>query len=229
MNKILLVEDDINFGKVLKNYLEINDYIVSWAKDGNEGLSMFSSDKFDLCILDIMLPNKDGFTLGKEIRIMDKEVPMVYLTAKTLKEDQLKAFKTGADDFIVKPFDSELLLYKLEAILKRSESSKSTTKSNDFTIGKYHFNYDSRIIKTLENSRKLSPKEAELLRLLCIHKDEILPRQKALISIWGDDNYFNGRSMDVYVTKLRKYFKEDETIELLNVHGKGFRLIASNS
>ncbi|HNQ12832.1 MAG TPA: response regulator transcription factor [Bacteroidia bacterium] len=225
MNKILLVEDDSNFGKVLKNYLEMNNYTVTWAVDGSEGLMLFSSDKFDLCILDVMMPVKDGFTLGKEIRNIDPDVPIVFLTAKTLKEDQLTAFKSGADDYITKPFDSELLLYKLEAILKRVVVSQTNNSISEFEIGKYVFNFDHRLVSSESKEHKLSPKEAELLKLLCIHKGGLLPRQKALISIWGDDNYFNGRSMDVFITKLRKYFKNDSNIELVNIHGKGYRLI----
>jgi len=223
--KILLTEDDPNFGMVLKNYLELNDFEVTLAKDGNEGYAKFTSGKFDICLLDVMMPHKDGFTLAKEIREKDGSVPILFLTAKSMKEDMLAGFQVGADDYITKPFDSEVLLYKLKAILKRSNERKYDSNKKEFVIGKYIFNYDHRIIKLGDAITKLSPKEADLLRLLCIFMNELLPRQKALKEIWGDDNYFNARSMDVFITKLRKYLKEDTSLDIINIHGKGFRLI----
>jgi two-component system, OmpR family, response regulator len=223
--KILLVEDDPNFGSVLKNYLELNDYEIKLCTDGFAGYDQFVSGKYDICILDVMMPRKDGFTLAKEIREKDKNVPIIFLTAKTMKEDMLSGFQVGADDYITKPFDSEVLLYKLKAILRRSADKSLDSAQKEFEIGKYHFNYDHRTITAGAESHKLSPKEADLLRLLCIYKNELLPRQKALKEIWGDDNYFNARSMDVFITKLRKYLKSDESLDIINIHGKGFRLI----
>ena len=223
--KILLVEDDPNFGSVLKNYLELNEYNVKLCPDGFAGYDQFVSGKFDICILDVMMPRKDGFTLAKEIREKNERIPIIFLTAKTMKEDMLTGFQAGADDYITKPFDSEILLYKLKAILKRSIDKNSDPHQKEFDIGKYHFNYDHRTIKIAGQLTKLSPKEADLLRMLCLHKNELLPRQKALKEIWGDDNYFNARSMDVFITKLRKYLKEDSSIDIINIHGKGFRMI----
>jgi DNA-binding response OmpR family regulator len=224
-SKILLVEDDPNFGSVLKNYLELNEYDVKLCTDGFDGIDKFNSGKYDLCILDVMMPRKDGFTLAKEIREKDKQIPIIFLTAKSMKDDMLSGFQVGADDYITKPFDSEVLLYKLKAILKRSTDKVGDPTQKEFTVGKFHFNYDHRSIKTDSESHKLSPKEADLLRLLCLYKNELLPRQKALKEIWGDDNYFNARSMDVFITKLRKYLKEDASLDIINIHGKGFRLI----
>lgn len=223
--KILLVEDDPNFGSVLKNYLELNDYEVKLATDGFAGYEQFVSGKYDICILDVMMPKKDGFTLAKEIREKDEHVPLIFLTAKTMKDDMLSGFRVGADDYITKPFDSEVLLYKLKAILKRSGDKQNDPTQKEFKVGKYHFNFDHRTIILNGVSQKLSPKEADLLRLLCIYKNELLPRQKALKEIWGDDNYFNARSMDVFITKLRKYLKEDDSLDIINIHGRGFRLI----
>src|SRR4051812_16583134 len=207
--KILLVEDDPNFGSVLKNYLELNDYDVKLATDGFAGFESFQKGSFDLCILDVMMPRKDGFTLASEIRQKDPQVPIIFLTAKTMKEDMVSGFKVGADDYLTKPFDSEVLLFKLKAILRRTADHIHNPTQKEFTIGKYNFNFDHRTIKLDTISQKLSPKETELLRLLCVYKNELLPRQKALKEIWGDDNYFNARSMDVFITKLRKYLKDD--------------------
>ncbi len=223
--KILLVEDDPNFGSVLKNYLELNEYDVKLCPDGNSGYDQFITGKYDICILDVMMPKKDGFTLAKEIRLKDEQIPIIFLTAKTMKEDMLSGFQVGADDYITKPFDSEVLLYKLKAILKRSTDKSLDSTLKEFTIGKYNFHFDHRIISINDVSQKLSPKEAELLRMLCIYKNELLPRQKALKEIWGDDNYFNARSMDVFITKLRKFLKDDNSLDIINIHGRGFRLI----
>ncbi len=225
--KILLVEDDPNFGAVLKNYLELNDYDVKLCPDGFSGYDQFASGKFEICILDVMMPRKDGFTLAKEIRDKDEQIPIIFLTAKTMKDDMLKGFNVGADDYITKPFDSEVLLVKLKAILRRSGDKTSNSLQKEFDLGKYHFNYDHRTISMGTDSQKLSPKEADLLRMLCLHKNELLPRQKALREIWGDDNYFNARSMDVFITKLRKYLKDDPSLDIINIHGKGFLLLES--
>lgn len=228
--RILLVEDDRNFGDVLKSYLEMHDFDVTLATDGELGKAAFDKAEFDLCIFDVMMPKKDGFTLGREVREKDKETPIIFLTAKTLKEDVLEGFKVGADDYITKPFNSEELLYRVQAILKRS--SKDIDPGEDikeFEIGKYHFNYPLRQLVYKNGDErsedKLSPKEAHLLRLFCLHKNDVLQRSVALTKIWGEDNYFTARSMDVFVTKLRKYLSKDDNLEIVNIHGNGFRLI----
>ncbi|MCH3883230.1 MULTISPECIES: response regulator transcription factor [Tenacibaculum] len=228
IKKILLVEDDPNFGTVLKDYLALNDYNVTHAKDGIEGLIMFKNSDYDLCILDVMMPRKDGFSLAKDIRVTNKEVPIIFLTAKTLKEDVLKGYQAGADDYLNKPFDSEVLLHKIKAILQRKENETSTdTEQFEFNIGKFFFNSKLRHLSVGETAepQKLSPKESKLLRMLAIHKNDLMPRELALTKIWRDDNYFTSRSMDVYIAKLRKYLKLDENVEILNIHGEGFRLV----
>ena len=226
--RILLVEDDPNFGVVLKDYLGLNDYHVTHAKDGIEGLIMFKNNSYDLCILDVMMPRKDGFSLAQDIRATDKEVPIIFLTAKTLKEDVLKGYSVGADDYLNKPFDSEVLLYKIKAILQRKDSDTSSDSEQfEFVIGQFFFNSKLRHLSIGENGepQKLSPKESKLLKMLAIHKNDLMPRELALTKIWRDDNYFTSRSMDVYIAKLRKYLKSDENVEILNIHGEGFRLL----
>ncbi|MBI9037483.1 MAG: response regulator transcription factor [Bacteroidales bacterium] len=222
--KVFLVEDDNNFGAVLKSYLEIHRYLVTWIDDGINAISEFNKEKFDICILDVMLPNIDGFEIARQLRSINQEIPLIFLTAKSLKSDILKGFKIGADDYITKPFDSEVLLCRINAILKRNKIPKNQISKDFFRIGKYTFNYILRTIYFNEKKTRISPKEAELLKLLCLHVDEILPREKALKTIWGDDNYFTTRSMDVFITKLRKYFKKDNSIEIINIHGSGYRL-----
>ncbi len=225
--RILLVEDDPNFGTVLKDYLALNDYNVTLAKDGLEGLIMFKNDDYDLCILDVMMPRKDGFTLAKDIRGTNSEVPIIFLTAKTMKEDVLKGYQAGADDYLNKPFDSEVLLYKIKAILQRKESGENVEEETfEFKIGRFDFNSKLRHLSFDNNEpQKLSPKESKLLKMLAIYKNDLMPRELALTKIWRDDNYFTSRSMDVYIAKLRKYLKFDEDVEILNIHGEGFRLI----
>ncbi len=231
-NRILLVEDDQNFGDVLRSYLEMHEYNVTLATDGMAGLESFKKGEFDLCIFDVMMPKMDGFTLAKEVRDLDTEMPIIFLTAKTMKEDVLKGFKLGADDYISKPFNSEELLYRIQAILKRRQKKDDPREEiKEFTIGKYHFNFPLRILTftpddgTDEQKEKLSPKEAQLLRMFCMYVNDILPRSAALTKIWGEDNYFTARSMDVFVTKLRKYLKKDTNIEIVNIHGNGFQLL----
>lgn len=229
-NRILLVEDDQNFGDVLKSYLEMHDFDVTLATDGAEGLELYQRNSFDLCIFDVMMPKKDGFTLASEIRESDAEIPIIFLTAKNLKEDILEGFKIGADDYISKPFNSEELLLRIKAILKRSKKvSDLEDDQKEFELGKFHFNYPLRILSYQDNGKeskeKLSPKEAHLLRLFCLRKNDVLSRSEALTKIWGEDNYFTARSMDVFVTKLRKYLKKDPNIEIVNIHGNGFRLL----
>ena len=225
--KILLVEDDPNFGTVLKDYLIMNDYDVVHAKNGMEGFEKFKKDDFDLCILDVMMPYKDGFTLAKEIREKNTDVPIVFLTAKAMKEDVLKGYKVGADDYLNKPFDSEVLLMKIKAIMQRKAiETVADSKEFEFTIGKFHLNSKLRFLTFNQGEQfKLSPKENELLRLLALHVNDLMPRELALTKIWRDDNYFTSRSMDVYIAKLRKYLKLDENVEILNIHGEGFRLV----
>ena len=230
MNKgynIFLVEDDLSFGAVLKSYLEINDYSVTWVDDGKHALERFRNGNFHICILDVMLPNVDGFTLGKEIRSIDKDIPMVFLTAKALKEDILKGYNVGADDYITKPFDTEVLLCKINAIIKR-QSTNPVAEEFIFEIGIYQFDSKLRQIQNGENKQKLSPKESDLLKLLCQNINELLPRETALRKIWGEDGYFTARSMDVFVTKLRKYLSDDPNIEIKNIHGSGFILEVKN-
>ncbi len=223
--KIFLLEDDKSFGEVLKAYLEIHKFEVFWVKDGQEAIDKFDESKFDFCILDVMLPNVDGFSVAKNIRSQAPEIPFIFLTAKTLKEDEVKGYELGADDYIKKPFDSEVLIYKIKAILGR-KTLKKPIDSHQFEIGIFHFN---SMIRELKNSNthegiKLSPKEAELLKLLLINLGEVLPREEALKQIWGDDNYFTTRSMDVYITKLRKFLKADSRLQIINIHGSGYRL-----
>lgn len=224
--KVLLVEDDSNFGQVLKNYLELNDYIVELARDGILGLAAFRREKFDICLLDVMMPNMDGFQLAEEIRNVDPDIPLFFLTAKSTKEDILNGYKLGADDYINKPFDSEILLQKIKAILKRNQEMQEKQHAQiEFNIGKYHFNSKLRILEFEGDSQTLSPKENELLTMLAEYKNDLLPREIALKRIWGSDTYFNGRSMDVYIAKLRKYLKSDSSVEIVNIHGNGFRLV----
>lgn len=228
VKKVLLVEDDPNFGTVLKDYLMLNDYNVTLAKDGIEGLIMFKNNDYDLCILDVMMPRKDGFSLAEDIRVTNKEIPIIFLTAKTLKEDVLRGYAVGADDYLNKPFDSEVLLQKIKAILQRKGlESSPESEQFEFTVGSFFFNSKLRHLSVGEKgeSIKLSPKESKLFRMLVIHKNDLMPRELALTKIWRDDNYFTSRSMDVYIAKLRKYLKVDENVEILNIHGEGFRLV----
>lgn len=225
--KILLCEDDPNLGMVLKNYLELNDYDVILERDGRLGLAAFQRERFDLCLLDVMMPHMDGFTLAEEIRDINPDVPLFFLSAKTMKEDIIQGYKLGADDYITKPFDSEVLLLKIRAILKRNEELNKEIANVEYDLGNYHFNPKLRELSVNGKTQTLSPKENELLKMLAEYKNDLLPREIALKKIWGSDTYFNGRSMDVYIAKLRKYLKEDPAIEIVNIHGNGFRLVAS--
>ena len=229
-NKILLVEDDQNFGDVLRSYLEMHDFDVTLATDGIAGWEAFRKGRFDLCIFDVMMPRKDGITLAKDVRDKDKEIPIIFLTAKTQKEDVIAGFKAGADDYITKPFETEVLLMRVQVILKRSAPKPDPNDAvTDFDIGRFHFNFPHRVLKLRDEPNteefKLSPKEADLLKLFCININNILPRSVALTKIWSEDNYFTARSMDVFVTKLRKYLKGDPAIEIVNIHGSGFQLL----
>jgi two-component system OmpR family response regulator len=224
--KILLVEDDTNLGTLLREYLEAKGYSTVLAVNGKQGFDMFSKDKFNICILDVMMPVKDGYTLAKEIRAIDENVPIVFLTAKSMKEDTIEGFNAGADDYITKPFSMEELLVRIKAILRRTEIRVNVNDNRtEFKIGKYKFDYQHQTLEIKGSQQKLTTKEADLLKLLCLHANDILDRNFALKAIWNDDNYFNGRSMDVYIAKLRKYLKDDPAVEIINVHGKGFKLL----
>ena len=225
--KILLVEDDVNFGAILNDFLKLHSYSVTLAKNGIEGLEKFKKNNFGLCILDVMLPFKDGFTLAKEIRELNKDVPLIFLTAKTLKDDVLKGYKIGADDYLTKPFDSEILLAKIKSILNRKPNVNVEEKDVfEFEFGEFSFNSKLRILThKMGESHKLSPKENQLLKMLVLNFDDLLPRDIALNKIWRDANYFTSRSMDVYIAKLRKYLDKDVSLKIINVHGEGFRLM----
>lgn len=227
--QILLVEDDVNFGTILRDYLQMNGYKVVLARNGLEGFEKFKMNEFDVCILDVMMPYKDGFTLAKEIRSKDKSIPVVFLTAKSMKDDVLKGYKIGADDYLTKPFDADILLKKLEVLIQRTQKSvqKSKPKSR-IVIGDFFFNPRLRTLTYKKNTpTNLSPKENQLLLMLVETQNDLLSRNKALNEIWNDDNYFTSRSMDVYIAKLRKYLRDDASVEIANIHGEGFRLITN--
>ena len=222
---ILLAEDDRNLGNLLREYLEAKGHLVKLAVNGKEAYDVFNKEKFDLCLLDVMMPVKDGFTLAKEIRNSDKNIPIVFLTAKSMKEDTIEGFNAGADDYITKPFSMEELLLRLTAILRRVKNqSLKQSEQNEFKIGKYKFSYTDHILELKGKKENLTTKEADLLKLLCLNSNDILDRNFALRSVWQNDSYFSARSMDVYIAKLRKLLKEDPKVEILNIHGRGFKL-----
>lgn len=223
--KILLVEDDPNLGTILNEYLQAKSFDSHLRKDGKEGFDEFMQNDYDMCILDVMMPIKDGFTLAKEIRRVNHEIPIIFLTAKSLKEDKIEGFKIGADDYLTKPFSMEELLLRVKAILKRTRMITKEKQKEEFEFGDFKLNSKRQVLVHNNEEQKLTSKENELLRLLCVHLNDVLDRSYALKKIWGDDSYFNSRSMDVYITKLRKYLKKDERVQLINVHGKGFKLI----
>ena len=222
--KILLCEDDENLGMLLREYLQAKGYAADLCPDGDAGYKAFMKTKYDICVLDGMMPKKDGFTLAQEIRQANTEVPIIFLTAKTMKEDILEGFKIGADDYITKPFSMEELVFRIEAILRRVRGKKNK-ESSVYHIGRFTFDTQKQLLVIGDKQTKLTTKENELLALLCAHANEILQRDYALKTIWIDDNYFNARSMDVYITKLRKHLKEDDQIEIINIHGRGYKLI----
>lgn len=223
--RVLLAEDDENLGFLLKEYLQAKDYEVDLYKDGEKAFKGFQNNYYDICILDVMMPIKDGFTLAKEIRMSNGTMPILFLTAKSMKEDVIEGFALGADDYMTKPFSIEELLMRLEAILRRTRKDSPLTEQSQFQIGKYVFDATKQTLQLDNDVRKLTTKESELLKYLCINKNSLLDRNFALKTIWVDDSYFNARSMDVYITKLRKYLSDDPTIEIINVRGKGFKLI----
>lgn len=222
--RILLVEDDRNLGFIVKDFLEMSGYEVVHVEDGDSGLETFKSDNFDLCLLDIMLPNKDGFKLSEDIRKLDSLVPIIFLTSKTMTEDKLRGFKHGADDYITKPFSTEELVLRIEAILKRIDIAGLDSDHNVFSIGRYVFNYSEKKLVLGDREIPLTNKQAELLRLLYLNRNKLLKRETALRTIWGEDDYFMGRSMDVHIAKLRKLLREDPNIAIINIHGAGFKL-----
>ncbi len=228
MKKVLLVEDDPNLGQLLQEYLQLKGkFEVVRCSDGDEGLIAFTKEVFDICILDVMMPKKDGFTLGKEIRKINPHIPLIFATAKTMIEDKTEAFTLGGDDYITKPFRIEELLLRINALLKRVSEHKNEETSvqpSSFNIGDFVFDVAAQQITYKENTQRLSTKEAELLKLLCQKQNQVLTREEALLAIWHDDNYFNGRSMDVFLSKLRKYLKADPRVEIMNVHGRGYKL-----
>jgi DNA-binding response OmpR family regulator len=223
--KILLAEDDSNLGNLLRNYLTAKNYETTLFINGGLALEAFSTGYYGLCILDIMMPEMDGLTLAKEIRLTSPEIPIIFLTAKNQKEDIIEGFKSGADDYITKPFSMEELLYRIEAILRRTANTSINKKEESYVIGGYVFNSLKQLLVFKDHTIKLTTKESELLELLCRQGNEILERNFALKTIWIDDNYFNARSMDVYITRLRKYLKKDLSVKILNVHGRGYKLI----
>jgi len=222
--KVLLAEDDENLGSLLKEYLQAKSFDTHWVDDGEKAFKSFEKNKYDICVLDIMMPVKDGFTLAKEIRKLDRDIPIIFLTAKSMKEDVFEGFSVGADDYITKPFSMEELLYRIQAILRRTKGY-SDNKQTVYNIGKYRFDSHKHILILGDQEQKLTTKESELLKLLCNNANQVLERNFALKTIWIDDNYFNARSMDVYITKLRKYLKEDSSVEIMNIHGTGYKLI----
>ena len=222
--RILLCEDDENLGMLLREYLNAKGYDAELYPDGEEGYKAFLKSKYDLCVFDVMMPKKDGFTLAQEIRQTNTEIPIIFLTAKTLKEDVLEGFKIGADDYITKPFSMEELTFRIEAILRRVRGKKSK-ETNTYQLGRFTFDARKQLLIIDDKQTKLTTKESELLALLCAHANEILQREFALKTIWVEDNYFNARSMDVYITKLRKHLRDDESVEIINIHGKGYKLV----
>jgi DNA-binding response OmpR family regulator len=228
MSTILLVEDDPNLGQLVQEYLILKGYSTDRATDGNQGLQQFMAGQYDLCIFDVMMPKKDGFTLAKEVRMAGRDVPIIFLTAKSMQEDTIQGFKAGADDYITKPFSMEELLLRIQAILRRYQRSSDVAEPTTYRIGELAFDYQHQLLSYPGDDgkpQKLTSKESELLKLLAQNLNQPVSRSFALKMVWGDDSYFNARSMDVYVTKLRKYLKPDPAVQLVNVHGEGFKLV----
>ncbi|MFZ9028319.1 MAG: response regulator transcription factor [Crocinitomicaceae bacterium] len=222
--KILLAEDDPNLGSILRTFLTSKGFEVSLAQNGKTAFEKFNREQFDFCVFDVMMPEMDGFTLAEQIRKLDKKVPILFLTAKSMKDDVLQGFTMGADDYVTKPFEMSELLARINAILRRSDVNTEEEKQ-DFEIGAFQYDPETRLLRVDGDEKKLTTKENQLLHLLVKNRNDILDRRIALEAIWGEDNYFNGRSMDVYIAKLRKHLKEDERIEILNIHGQGFKLL----
>jgi DNA-binding response OmpR family regulator len=226
---ILLLEDDPNLGLVVQEHLHMNGYEVTLCADGQAGADVVKERKFDLCLVDIMLPKLDGFSFAEQFRNGDPDTPLIFLTARSMKEDKIKGFKIGCDDYITKPFSVEELLLRIEAVLKRSRKADAPLDQTEFTIGQYHFDYTRSVLTRKKHHQKLTPKEADLLKLLCQHMNQTLGREQALREIWNNDSYFSGRSMDVFISKLRKYLKDDPSVEIMGIHGQGFRLVVDRA
>jgi len=227
--KILIVEDDPNLGQILSEYLGIKGFNTTLCKDGEEGLDAYNMGIFDLCILDIMMPKKDGFTLAQDIRSKDKNIPIIFLTAKSMKEDTIRGLKIGADDYMTKPFSMEELLLRIQAVMRRVKTNISEDEeATELKVGKYTFDINRQQLEENGNTTKLTTKEAALLKMLVLNKNKTLQRSIALKNVWGDDSYFNARSMDVYITKLRKLLKGDDSLQILTVHGEGFKFLMKN-
>jgi len=221
---ILLVEDDLSLGYLLSDLLEMNGFSVKLCRDGESGMKAFNAAHFDLCLLDVMLPAQDGFTLATRIRALNKTVPFIFITARSLKDDKLKGFGLGADDYITKPFEEEELLARIRAVLRRSGEEKNSAPEQSFALGKYVFDAGMQTLRLGESTRRITARESQVLQALCLHRNRILKRSELLKAVWGDDDYFMGRSLDVFITKLRKYLKDDPAVEIENVHGVGFML-----
>jgi DNA-binding response OmpR family regulator len=230
---ILVLEDDPNLGFILQENLELRGYAATLCTDGEQGLKIFRSGAYDLCLVDVMMPKKDGFTFAREVRERDQQTPLIFLTAKSMKEDKIEGFKIGCDDYVTKPFSMEELALRIQAVLKRGSNASAgytgKSEAHEFSIGKYLFDYGRQVLEYNGKRQKLTNREAELLKLLCLHQNKILEREHALKAIWGNDTYFNGRSMDVFISRLRNYLKGDSGIEILNVHGKGYKLLTGQN
>jgi DNA-binding response OmpR family regulator len=226
--KILLLEDDANLGMILQEHLQMNNYEVTLCTNGEEGLSKYRNGRYDLCLVDIMMPKKDGFAFAREIRQFDTQIPLIFLTAKSMKEDKLTGFRIGCDDYLTKPFSVEELLLRIEAVLRRTCGPQVSQETNQYKIGSYQFDYQRQLLQKAGLEIKLTPTEAELLRLLCHNMNRTLDRDEALRQVWGKESYFSGRSMDVFISKLRRYFKDDERIEIVSIYGRGFRLVVTS-
>jgi DNA-binding response OmpR family regulator len=222
--RILLAEDDENLGSLLQEYLQAKNFETDWVVNGDKAFRYFEQYHYDICIFDVMMPVKDGFSLATDVRVMNSKIPIIFLTAKSMKDDVLEGFSRGADDYITKPFSMEELLFRIEAILRRTKGKKGEEKQI-WKIGKFSFDVKKQELSIDESIQKLTTKETDLLKLLCNNMNEVLERNFALKAIWIDDNYFNARSMDVYITKLRKYLKDDPRVQIINVHGKGYKLV----
>jgi two-component system OmpR family response regulator len=224
--KILLLEDDANLGFILQEHLELEKYSVTLCTNGDDGLKAFRSCAYDLCLVDVMMPKKDGFAFARDVRKTDQRTPLIFLTAKSLKEDRIEGFKIGCDDYVTKPFSMEELMLRVRAVLKRSKAAAEPEGVvGPVSIGKYVFNRELQTLQFKEEKKKLTSREADLLALLCTHMNNVLEREEALRNLWGSDSFFNGRSMDVFISRLRKYLQRDKNVEILNVHGKGFKLV----
>jgi DNA-binding response OmpR family regulator len=226
-HRILLVEDDPNLGFMIREHLQLNGYEVTLCVDGKDGIAAFQRENYDLCLTDIMMPRMDGFTFAREIRRAAPDIPLIFLTAKSLTEDKIEGFRIGCDDYITKPFSIEELLLRIRAVLRRAGGADRDDACTDFEIGAYRFDSARQILTGKGKTFKLTSRESELLHLLCVHRSQTLDRGMALRRIWGDESYFNGRSMDVFISRLRKYLKDDPRVEIINVHGKGYKLIVS--